>query len=162
MEECKTLTFCFVALLSTLQLTHSDEPEIVLTGLPNRWSDLLVSTMASIGRNLTGSQEWGSHMREVGFEHVTERRFHVPINTWARGKKNKLLGALCAQNLSEGVASMSMAAFTRIMGWSREKLEVFLVDVRKNLMNKDIHAYIVVYIAYGKKPGLVEHRGVDV
>lgn len=127
-------------------------------GIPIRWSDLLVSSMASIGRDLAGSQKWGSYMREIGFKDVTEQRFYVPTNTWARGKKNKLLGALCTQNLCEGVASMSTAAFTRILGWSREKLEVFLVQVRKDLMNRNIHAYIVVYFVYGRKPAVVESQ----
>lgn len=118
------------------------------------WSDTLVSAMASIGRDITASHQWASHMRAVGFEDVEERRFYVPTNTWARGKKNKLLGTLCTQNLSEGVASMSTAAFTRILGWTREKLEVFLVGVRNDLVDKNIHAYIVVYFAWGRKPAV--------
>jgi hypothetical protein len=128
----------------------------VLIRPPNRWSELLVSSMASIGRNLADSQKWGAYMHEIGFEDITERRFYVPTNTWARGKKNKLLGALCTQNLSEGVASMSTAAFTRILGWSREKLEVFLVGVRNDLMDKDIHGYILVYFVYGRKPAALK------
>ena len=112
--------------------------------------------MARIGRDLAGSQKWASYMHEIGFEDITERRFYVPTNTWARGEKNKLLGALCTQNLSEGVASMSTAAFTRILGWSREKLEVFLVGVRNDLMNKNIHGYILVYFVHGRKPAAVE------
>lgn len=118
----------------------------------------MVSAMSSIGRDLTGSTNWGSHMREVGFEDVTERRFYVPVNTWARGKKNKVLGVLCGENLAEGVASMSTAAFTRLLGWSPEKLEVFLVGVRNDLKNKDVHAYIMVYFAYGRKPAAADVR----
>jgi hypothetical protein len=121
----------------------------------------MVSTMASIGRDLAGSHKWASYMREIGFEDVTERIFYVPINTWARGKKNKILGALCAENLSEGVASMSTAAFTRILGWSQEKLEVFLVGVRKDLKDKSIHAYVRIYFVHGRKPRLVEGERVD-
>lgn len=120
-----------------------------------RWSTLLVSSMAMIGRNLAGSEDWATYMREVGFEDVTEKRFYVPINPWARGKNNKLLGALACQNLSEGVASMSTAAFTRILGWTSEKLEVFLVGVRKDLRNKAIHGYIKTYFVWGRKPGAV-------
>jgi len=97
-------------------------------------------------------------MRAVGFEDVQERLFYVPTNTWARGRKNKLLGALLQQNLSEGVASMSTAAFTRILGWSRERLEAFLVGVRNDLMDRNVHGYVVVYFAWGRKPdvGIVE------
>jgi hypothetical protein len=51
---------------------------------------------------------------------------------------------------------MSMAPFTRILGWSRERLEGFLVGVRNDLMDKNVHGYIVVYFAWGRKPDVVE------
>jgi hypothetical protein len=121
-----------------------------------RWNQLLVESMARIGRNLEDTQNWGRYMHEAGFEDVTERRIYVPVNPWARGKKNKLLGAISLQNLSEGIASLSTAAFTRVLGWSPERLEVFLAGVRNDLRNKHIHAYGTVYFAYGRKPARLE------
>lgn len=108
--------------------------------------------MGRIGRNLQASQKWGPDMRALGFEDVTEKRVYVPINTWARGRKNKLLGATSLADLSDGIAALSTAAFTRVLGWSQEKLEAFLVKVLDDLKNKDIHAYGIVYFAYGRKP----------
>lgn len=118
----------------------------------------MVESMSRIGRNLKDGQNWGRYMREVGFEDVTEHRIYVPVNPWARGKKNKLLGAISQQNLLEGVESMSTAVFTRILGWSPEKLAELLTGVRANLENKGVHAYGVVYFAYGRKPAQVEER----
>lgn len=109
--------------------------------------------MTRIGRDLSGSQRWGDYMREAGFEDVTEHRVFVAVNTWPRGEKNKLLGAISLQNLSEGIASLSTAVFARVLGWSKERIEVFLAGVRNDLKNKKIHAYGVVYFAYGRKPG---------
>jgi hypothetical protein len=108
--------------------------------------------MGRIGRNLKDSQNWGRYMREAGFEDVVEKRVYVPVNPWPRGKKNKLLGAISLENMSEGIASLSTAAFTRILGWSPQRLEAFLAGVRDDLKNKHIHAYGVVYFAYGRKP----------
>jgi hypothetical protein len=112
----------------------------------------MIESMARIGRNLTDGQNWGQYMREAGFEDVTEHRIYVPVNPWARGKKNKLLGAISQQNLLEGVESMSTAAFTRILGWTPEKLHELLEGVRANLQNKGVHAYGIVYFAHGRKP----------
>lgn len=81
-----------------------------------RWNENLVEAMSRIGRNIRDSQNWGHYMREAGFEDVVEQRIYVPVNPWARGKKNKLLGAISQQNLLEGVESMSKAAFTRVLG----------------------------------------------
>jgi hypothetical protein len=117
-----------------------------------RWNEMLVDSMGRIGRNLKDSQNWGQYMREAGFEDVTEKRIYIPVNPWARGKKNKLLGTISLQNLTEGIASLSTAAFTRILGWNSEQLDVFLAKVLEDLKNKRIHAYGTVYFAYGRKP----------
>jgi hypothetical protein len=34
-----------------------------------------------------------------------------------------------------------MMLFTRCLGWSREEVEVFLADVRKEAKDKRIHSY---------------------
>jgi hypothetical protein len=34
-----------------------------------------------------------------------------------------------------------MALFTRGLGWTKEELEVFLVEVRKSMKDKSIHGY---------------------
>ena len=117
-----------------------------------RWNENLVEAMSRIGRNIRDSQNWGHYMREAGFEDVVEQRIYVPVNPWARGKKNKLLGAISQQNLLEGVESMSKAAFTRVLGWSPERLDELLTGVRGNLQDKGVHAYGIVYFAYGRKP----------
>lgn len=91
-------------------------------------------------------------MRELGFEDVTEKLVYVPVNAWAKGKKNKLLGAMALQNMLEGIESLSSAAFTRILEWDQMRLETSLDGVREDLMNKDIHAYGIIYFVYGRKP----------
>jgi hypothetical protein len=116
----------------------------------------MIESMARIGRNLTDSPNWGRYMREIGFEDVTEHRLLVPASPWARGKKNKLLGAISQQNLTEGVESMSTAAFTRILGWSPGRVQELVRGVRANLADKNVHAYGMVYFAYGRKPLVVE------
>jgi hypothetical protein len=112
--------------------------------------------MSRIGRNLRDSQNWAQYMREAGFVDVVEYRTYVPVNPWARGRKNKLLGAISQQNLLEGVESMSKAAFTRILGWTPEKLDELLTGVRANLQDKGVHAYGIVYFAHGRKPEVME------
>ena len=34
-----------------------------------------------------------------------------------------------------------MAIFTRVLGWTKEETDVFLVDVRKDMKNTKYHAY---------------------
>ncbi len=48
---------------------------------------------------------------------------------------------------------MSTAAFTRILGWEKERLDAFLMDVRRDLGDRRVHAYTTVYFVSGRKPG---------
>jgi len=45
------------------------------------------------------------------------------------------------ENFSGGVQGLSMAIFTRGLGWSAEEVEAFLVDVRKDMKDTKIHGY---------------------
>lgn len=42
--------------------------------------------------------------------------------------------------LYEGLQGISLRAFTKILGWTPEELELLLVDVRKDLRNPKMHA----------------------
>ncbi|KAL1880038.1 hypothetical protein Daus18300_001401 [Diaporthe australafricana] len=116
------------------------------------WNRLLDEGMLRMGKDLRGNLRWGQHMRDVGFEVVVEKHAACAFNTWPRGDKNKLLGAMCCQNLLEGVQSMSLALFTRVLGMSSDDVLAFLVDVKKDLVNRKIHSYCGVYFVYGRKP----------
>jgi hypothetical protein len=58
-------------------------------------------------------------------------------------------------NLLEGIEGFSVALFTKILGWSRAELEVFLAQVRKDVQNRRIHAYWRLVGVIGQKP--VQH-----
>ncbi|KAH8885316.1 S-adenosyl-L-methionine-dependent methyltransferase [Thozetella sp. PMI_491] len=122
------------------------------------WNRLLDEGMKKFGKDLRENLSWGQYMREVGFVDVHEVHAVCAFNTWPRGRKNKLLGAMSLQNMLEGVDSMGRAIFTRILGWDAAKLDEFLVDVKKDLNNKDVHSYCGVYFVYGRKPTAEEAK----
>jgi hypothetical protein len=45
-----------------------------------------------------------------------------------------------------------MAIFTRFHGWTKEDVEAFVVDVRKEMRDTKIHVYWPIYVVYGRKP----------
>lgn len=97
-----------------------------------------------LGRVVTNSRYYAQWMEEVGFVDVEEKHFYWPLNSWPRGKREKLIGMWAQQNLLDGVEAMSMAILTRGLGWSREKVELLLVGVRNDLKNRHIHSYVDV------------------
>jgi hypothetical protein len=82
-------------------------------------------------------------------------------------------------NFDDGLEGLSLALLTRGLKWKKEEVHTFLVDVRKELRNKDIHAYwpmlvplvlkidffqalllvanrLNSYVVYGRKPKTTE------
>ncbi len=72
--------------------------------------------------------------------------------TWPKDPKLKEIGIWTRENLLQGLEGFALALFTRVHGWSVEEVQLFLVDVRKDLKNSNIHWYVPMYTIYGRKP----------
>ncbi|KAI8272847.1 Secondary metabolism regulator LAE1 [Colletotrichum sp. SAR11_57] len=54
----------------------------------------------------------------------------------------KLLGEWTEENFMEGIEAWTLAPLTRALEWTREEVLVFLTQVRKELRDRSIHAYL--------------------
>lgn len=76
----------------------------------------------------------------------------MPINSWPRRRYLKILGKAWAENLLAGLQGFTLALFSRIFGWNKTEIEVYLVKIRKSITDHRVHAYHKYYIVYGRKP----------
>jgi hypothetical protein len=97
-----------------------------------------------MGRNALACMKYKKWMLDAGFQNIEEKKFVVPAFPWAKGKKNKELGALQMANNLNGVYGLTVTVFTKGLGWTKEEIEVFLADVRRDMTDKDIHSYITM------------------
>ncbi|KAL2060667.1 hypothetical protein VTL71DRAFT_9308 [Oculimacula yallundae] len=116
------------------------------------WTEQMLKGSQMIGRDLDAAKHHEAELRRVGYTDVTVKSFVWPTNRWPRDKKFKELGMWNCENYLAGLSGFSMALFTRVFQWSPAQLEVFLVDVRKELSDTRIHAYFQIYTVYGRKP----------
>ncbi|KAK7426528.1 hypothetical protein QQZ08_006987 [Neonectria magnoliae] len=91
-------------------------------------------------------------MRDAGFVNVTERVFHVPLGTWPKNKVLKTVGLYWRTILMDGMQAIALGPLTRGLGWDREQVELFLVDVRRAYTNNTMLMYMPCHIIYGQKP----------
>ncbi len=110
---------------------------IVLTGTA-------AAGVRRIGRDPMAALRLNGHMADAGFENITERRIAVPVNPWARGRDQKIIGTLQMMSLLEVAHGITMTVFTKAMGWSVDEVEVLLTQVRKDLQDKTIHSFLTV------------------
>ncbi|KAK3680775.1 S-adenosyl-L-methionine-dependent methyltransferase [Podospora appendiculata] len=117
-----------------------------------KWSTLLLQAAGQLGRPIDSARLYKQQLLDAGFTNVMERVHKWPQNAWAKDKKHKEIGAWSELNFTEGLNAMSVALLTRGLGWTAEEVEILLIDVRKDIKNKSIHAYWPIWIVYAEKP----------
>ncbi|KAH8684140.1 S-adenosyl-L-methionine-dependent methyltransferase [Ilyonectria robusta] len=117
-----------------------------------QWSDLMIKSTTIFGRTGESASMYKQQMIDAGFVNVTEVIYKWPTNRWPVDPYYKDLGFWCFHNIAGGLSGLSMALFTRALGWSSEEVEVFLANVRKDMKDKSIHAWWPIHVVYGQKP----------
>ncbi|KAK7448370.1 TAM domain methyltransferase [Colletotrichum acutatum] len=99
-------------------------------------------------------------MNEVGFVDVSIQMYKWPINGWPKEDRYKKLGLWTQENFSSALQGLCMALFTRVLGWSRARVEGFLINVRHDVRNRDFHAYFRIYGYKDTKRQATVHHGI--
>ncbi len=94
------------------------------------------------GVNPCASSLFAEQMKNAGFVNVKEEGAMWAIGPLPKGQKEKQIGRYTQSNLLQGLQGISMAFFTRHLHWSREAVELSLVEVRKELKDANNHLFI--------------------
>ncbi|KAF4784277.1 hypothetical protein HER10_EVM0006341 [Colletotrichum scovillei] len=116
------------------------------------WVDRLEEACNIFGRPFVDCPGLKPLLEEVGFEDVVVTKYKWPLNAWPKDPHYRELGIWTLENMLEGLEAWSMAPFTRALEWTKEEVNVFLIGVRNELKNKNMHGYIPVYIIHARKP----------
>ena len=113
----------------------------------------MVDGLKNLGKDFEKVKEYGSYMKEAGFVEVVEKRYTWAIGPWVRGEKQKVWGTWWMQNFLDGVQGWSMGILVRGLGWSVEQVEGLLEGGRRDVRTwGSVHAYVTMYVVYGRKP----------
>jgi hypothetical protein len=139
-----------------------------------KWQDEAAMRLGMPLRIANKLKKW---YQEAGFVEVKEEVLRIPINGWPKDPRYKMLGKWWGRSLLDGLQGFTMALFTRAFNWTAEEVEVYLVEVRKAIMDRSAHAYhslqvmfairarvqltINRYVVYGRKPTEEEQRTID-
>ena len=101
----------------------------------------MLSAAGLMGKAIDTAPKYKDLLAAAGFVNITVTHFKWPQNAWPREKKFKDMGIWCKENILQGLDGFTLAFHTRALGWTKEEVEAFLVDVRKEINDKNIHAY---------------------
>ncbi|KAL0939160.1 methyltransferase domain-containing protein [Colletotrichum truncatum] len=130
----------------------SDDGTLTPENALSKWCKLLFEASEKFGRPYIRVPSLKGMLSDAGFVDVTMSVYKWPSNGWPRAQKYKELGIWNNENMMAGLEAFSMAPLTRAHEWTREEVNVFLIDVRKDIHNRDVHAYWPIYCIIGRKP----------
>lgn len=116
------------------------------------WLELIRQSLEIFGVDLMSASKYAGYLRDAGFVNVVERQFKIPIGTWAKNEKLKMIGLYMRTVMYDGVEGISLGPLTKVLNWTHEEVEALLVVLRKALMSSSVHSYLPFYIVYGQKP----------
>ncbi len=106
-----------------------------------RWSNFMEDGTAKLGRKVNQSQFYGGWLEAAGFVDITTHVFKWPTNRWPRDKKYKELGMWSLAAADPGLEGLSLAVFTRGLGWTQAQTLAFCAEVRNELRSTRTHSY---------------------
>lgn len=99
------------------------------------------------GRKMNAASSHAEIMRRAGFLDVTETIIKWPINSrWPQSKYDKEIGMWSMVNTLDALEALTIAPFTRSLGWSQEAVQTLLVGVRKDVKDVNIHAFWKMFV----------------
>ncbi|KAK6218447.1 hypothetical protein QIS74_06327 [Colletotrichum tabaci] len=132
--------------------TQSDDGSLTPDHAFWQCSDKLDECCKILGRPFVHVPDLVPILKEVGFVDVTIVPFKWPIGPWAKDPYYKELGEWALANAFDGLEAWTMAAFTRALDWTSAEVQVFLIQVRKDLRDMTIHHYCPLWVIYARKP----------
>ena len=109
-----------------------------------KWGELVTEAASKIGRRTDCARLYKDQLIAAGFVNVVEKRYIWPCNKWPKDKAMKELGMWELENILRGLEAISMGLFTRILGWTAQEVEMFIIKVKAESKDTRIHAYYEV------------------
>ncbi|KAJ5555405.1 hypothetical protein N7535_007840 [Penicillium sp. DV-2018c] len=133
-------------------MLRSDDDSLRLAPNLCEFLDRLTKASEAFHRPMNIAEGHRQRLVEAGFEDVRDEVYKVPSSAWARDPVQKEIGRYNQCSLLMAVESYSLALFTRVLGWSNNRTQVFLAGVRRDLKNPAVHTYCNLHVVYGRKP----------
>ncbi|SCN91936.1 related to methyltransferase [Fusarium fujikuroi] len=116
------------------------------------WCNDLIMAADKLERPAIFGKDLKEIYERVGFVDVHQRIIKMPINGWAKDPRLKQVGWMWADHMLDGLSGFSYQLLNKAFERTSAQIEVSLIDVRRDLVNPRIHAYMQLYVVWGRKP----------
>lgn len=92
-----------------------------------------------MGIDLDVAPKFKGYLEDAGYESVQEEVFDLPAGDWPQDRRMKEIGRFQRFQMVQGLGAIGTALLTRIGGWSKPQVEVFLAGVRREANDPNVH-----------------------
>ncbi|KGO47378.1 hypothetical protein PEX1_004680 [Penicillium expansum] len=96
----------------------------------------------AMGREFNIYDKLEQWMIDAGFEDVEQFTFLLPYSPWPRDPHLKECGKYQGVMVQQAIESYGLRLCTQVLGWGAEPTRVFQAMAKKNLRDKNVHAYV--------------------
>lgn len=119
---------------------------------PRKVMELLKEALEIFGVDINAAKKFPERVEAAGFVNQIHDVRKVPVGTWPKDPHYRKVGNYCRAVNYDALGSVTNVPFTKGLGWSSVEVEVFLIQVRKDLLNDSFHAYNYYHSYSAQKP----------
>ncbi|KAK7414827.1 hypothetical protein QQX98_006342 [Neonectria punicea] len=117
-----------------------------------RWAAGLLDSSAKFGKPIDCVGDWKYKLDQAGFVDIHQEIRKAPIGAWAKDPILKEVGKYQAMQSLQAIDSYTPMLFEKILGWRMEEIQVLMAQAKKELKDRSIHLYLLVYFIWARKP----------
>jgi hypothetical protein len=129
----------------------SDDGTLHPDGALTKFFGLVAQAVSHYGMTFRASEGLGELLENAGFVNVSRVTFKVPIGTWAKDVRLRLIGMYNKVAMSNMFGAMAAKPFLSL-DMEPMEIELLLAEVRKEMNDPRIHTYQNLYFWMGQRP----------
>ncbi len=111
----------------------------------------MASGMRALGSDMYAVHSLSDELSAAGFADVRKTTHKCPLGVWPRDKRLRCCGLFLRTVVMDGLRGLSRRPLMAL-GWTQLQIEMFLVEVRKAVMDESVHSYVTLHVVHGRKP----------
>lgn len=123
------------------------------------WQRALLDGTVSFGKPINIIEKLADKLKDAGFVGVQENVLKIPIGSWPKDRKLKEIGQYMQVHAMESVEPLTLALFTRVLGWSELECRVLIAKTREEFKTTRKQLYVYAHFIYGQKPDNQKKHG---